>query len=82
MVWRHVPCSTASAPRYDGPLEYFTMWMCLFLSPAACELLEKLQGHNPNWGALEKIRMSLSAAQPIHPHPLHVLFQLLVQCTS
>ena len=58
------------------------MWTCLFLSPAACKILQELQRHDPNWRALQDIRMSLSAAQPIHPHPSDVLLQLRVVCRS
>ena len=64
-------------PRYDGPLKYLTMWTCLILSPAACDVLQELQGYDANWGALKDIRMNMSVAQPIHPHPLDVLLELL-----
>ena len=37
-----VPCPILAACRYDGPLEYLTMWLCLFLSPGMCELLKQL----------------------------------------
>ena len=34
----------AYSPRYTGPLEYLTMWMCLFLGPAVLERLHALAG--------------------------------------
>ena len=42
-------------PRYNGPLEYLTMWMCLFLSPAACERLQEWQVQDPNWSLLRSL---------------------------
>ena len=74
--------SLAFALRYDGPLEYLTMWMCLFLSSAACDKLLELQGHNPNWGALKGIRARMSCVQSIHPHPLDVILKLLARHCS
>ena len=62
-----------SPPRYTGPLEYLTMWMCLFLSPAVLERLRDLQAQEPDWTRLRGIRVKLSAAQAIHPHVLDVL---------
>ena len=59
--------------RYTGPLEYLTMWMCLFLSPAVLERLRDLQAQEPDWTRLRGIRVKLSAAQAIHPHVLDVL---------
>ena len=59
--------------RYTGPLEYLTMWMCLFLSPAVLERLRDLQAQEPDWACLRGLRVKLSAAQAIHPHVLDVL---------
>ena len=53
------------------------MWTCLFLSTASCERLQKLEALDPDWKSLGAIRMSLSAAQSIHPHPLDVLDRFL-----
>ena len=63
----------AYPPRYTGPLEYLTMWMCLFLSPAVLERLRDLQAQAPDWTRLRGLRVKLSAAQAIHPHVLDVL---------
>ena len=62
-----------SPPRYTGPLEYLTMWMCLFLSPAVLERLHDLQLQEHDWTRLRGIRGKLSAAQDIHSHVLDVL---------
>ena len=61
-------------PRYSGPLEYLTMWMCLFLSPAVLERLHHLQacGEELDWTRLRVIRVRLSALRSIHPHVLDV----------
>ena len=72
--------SNVLAPRYDGPLEYLTMWACLFLSQAACALLQECQSHDPNWDVLQDIRKNMSAAQSMHPHPLDVLLQFRAAC--
>jgi len=37
-------CQFQFTPRYNGPLEYITMWLCLFLSLPTCELLKNLKG--------------------------------------
>ena len=63
----------AYSPRYTGPLEYLTMCMCLFLSPAVLERLHDLQAQEPDWTRLRGIRVKLSAARAIHPHVLDVL---------
>ena len=60
-------------PRYIGPLEYLTMWMCRFLSPAVLECMRNLQAQDPDWTRLRGIRVKLSTAQAIHPHALDVL---------
>ena len=61
--------------RYSGPLEYLTMWMCLFLSPAVLERLKHLEacGGEPDWTRLHAVRVRLSALRSIHPHVLDVL---------
>ena len=61
--------------RYSGPLEYLTMWMCLFLSPAVQERMQNLQacGGEPDWTRLRVVRVRLSALRSIHPHVLDVL---------
>ena len=61
--------------RYTGPLEYLTMWMCLFLSSAVLERLQHLQacGGEPDWARMRDIRVRLSALRSIHPHVLDVL---------
>ena len=70
--WWLQPCMP-TPPRYTGPLEYLTMWMCLFLSQAVLERLQHLQAQAPDWTRLRGIRVQLSAAQAIHPHVLDVL---------
>ena len=62
-------------PRYSGPLEYLTMWMCLFLSPAVLERLQHLQACRGELDGtrLRAIRVRLSALRSIHPHVLDVL---------
>ena len=40
-------CQLHFASRYNGPLEYITMWLCMLLSSRACVLLQKLEGA---WG--------------------------------
>ena len=67
-----------SVHRYDGPLEYLTMWLCLFLSGLVLERLQALQNRRPgvNWGGLVRLRQELSSGAPIHPHPLDVLKKL------
>ena len=63
--------------RYDGPLEYLTMWLCLFLSPVACKLLRALEERSPKALSSLDIRPSMSAAKALSPHPLDMLRQLL-----
>ena len=63
--------------RYDGPLEYLTMWLCLFLSPAGCELVQALEKRSPKALSSLDIRPSMSAAKALAPHPLDMLRQLL-----
>ena len=70
--WWLQPCMPTRV-RYTGPLEYLTMWMCLFLSPAVLERMRDLQAQEPEWTRLRGIRVKLSAAQAIHPHVLDVL---------
>ena len=70
--WWLQPCMP-TPPRYTGPLEYLTMWMCLFLSPAVLERLRDLQAQEPDWTRLRGIRVKLSAARAIHPHVLDVM---------
>ena len=63
--------------RYSGPLEYLTMWMCLFLSPAVLEHLHHLQacGGRLDWTHLRVVRVRLSALRSIHPHVLDVILR-------
>ena len=68
-----VPCPMLAACRYDGPLEYLTMWLCLFLSPGMCELLKELHEAGAPWRELPGIRETMSTQEPINPHPLDVL---------
>ena len=86
-VYPHSPTSSlssiqsshqvAATPRYDGPLEYLTMWLCLFLSPAVCEPLQALEERNPKALSSLDIRPSMSAPKALAPHPLDMLRQLL-----
>ena len=69
-------CQFQFTPRYNGPLEYITMWLCLFLSLPTCELLKNLEGACDFGSLLKSTRLSMSKEQPIHPHPLDVLLQL------
>ena len=38
-----VSCQFQFTPRYNGPMEYITMWLCLFLLLPTCELLKNLE---------------------------------------
>ena len=40
-------CQLHFTSRYNGPLEYITMWLCMLLSSRACKMLKKLEGA---WG--------------------------------
>ena len=75
-------CQLHFTSRYNGPLEYITMWLCMLLSSRACELLQKLEGA---WGIgnlLQSTRLSMSEGRPINPHPLDVLQQILLAQSS
>ena len=62
--------------RYDGPLEYFTMWLCMLLSRNCLKLLKNL-GDTFTAELLPNARTSLSRERPLHPHPVHVLNRAL-----
>lgn len=62
--------------RYDGPLEYFTMWLCMLLS-RNCLKLFKNHGFTSKAKLLPNARASLSSESPLHPHPIRVLNQAL-----
>ena len=75
-------CQLHFTSRYNGPLEFITMWLCLFLSSRACEVLQKLEGA---WGIgslLQSTRLSMSEERPVHPQPLDVLLQILLAQSS
>ena len=75
-------CQLHFTSKYNVPLGYITMWLCLFLSSRACELLQKLAGA---WGIgnlLQSTRLSMSEGRPINPHPLDVLQQILLAQSS
>ena len=57
--------------RYSGPLEYLTMWTCLFLSPKVLVRLSALSDEEV--ASLRAVRVRLSALRSIHPHVLDVL---------
>ena len=75
-------CQLHFTSRCNGPLKYITIWLCMLLSARACELLQKLEGA---WGIgnlLQSTRLSMSEGQPINPHPLDVLQQILLAQSS
>ena len=77
-----ISCQLHFTSRYNGPLEYITMWLCLFLSSRACELLQKLEGAWEIGSLLQSTRLSMSNERPMHPHPLDVLLQILLAQSS
>ena len=70
------------ASRYNGPLEYITLWLCMLLSARACELLQKLEGAWEIGNLLQSTRLSMSEGRPINPQPLEVLQQILLAQSS
>ena len=69
------------SPKYNGPLEYLTMWLCLFLSSQACELLQKLE-KTVVMSMLQSTRFSMYKDQPIAPLPLELLQHILMAQSS
>ena len=61
------------SPMYNGPLEYLTMWLCLLVSSQACKKLEQTS----LMSMLQSTRLSMSKDQPIAPHPVELLQQIL-----
>ena len=57
------------------------MWLCLLLSPFACELLQALEERSPKALSSLDIRPTMSAGA-LAPHPVDLLRQLLKESVS